>query len=121
MQAKPPRRAESVPTPGLEAAAAEGAPGPAPEPSTSAAAESDGQTRLPDGLPEDVRQSLDELREPGGRARARRWLLVAAIYASTGQLMAPRVSLQLPHLRRNAMEGGGEGVLQVPLGMRKRE
>ena len=57
---------------------------PAPEPSTGGAATSDGLIRLSAGLPEDVQQSPDELREPSGRAPAGRWLLVAAIYALAG-------------------------------------
>ena len=35
-------------------------------------------------MPEDVWQSLAELHEPGGCARAGRWLLVALIYAALG-------------------------------------
>ena len=36
-------------------------------------------TAVESALPEDVRQSLAELREPGGCARAGRWLLVALV------------------------------------------
>ena len=35
-------------------------------------------------VPDDVRQSLAELREPGGYARAARWLLVIVVYATLG-------------------------------------
>jgi len=36
------------------------------------------------GVPDDMRQSFAELREPDGRARAGRWLLVAVAYALAG-------------------------------------
>eukprot|EP01045_Picozoa_sp_COSAG04_P026861 COSAG04_NODE_3817_length_2498_cov_49.315364_2_plen_93_part_01 len=41
-------------------------------------------TAVESALPEDVRQSLAELRQPGGCARAARWLLVALLYAALG-------------------------------------
>ena len=35
-------------------------------------------------VPDDVRQSLAELREPGGLGRAARWLLVIVVYSALG-------------------------------------
>ena len=40
--------------------------------------------RLSGVVPKDVRESMAELREPGGLGRAARWLLVALVYSALG-------------------------------------
>eukprot|EP01045_Picozoa_sp_COSAG04_P025370 COSAG04_NODE_3319_length_2939_cov_23.714085_1_plen_716_part_00 len=75
---------------GDDSAAEQPEPGPEPEPEPSDAdaqrssSDADVWSAMAASLPEDVQQSLAELREPGGCARVGRWLLVAALYAGLG-------------------------------------
>ena len=96
-QAGPEPQPEPKPEPGPEQRRPQAGPEPQPEPQSDDLAvlrgglqswRTDSQrnwSRLSAAVvPDDVRQSLAELREPGGLGRAARWLLVLVVYFALG-------------------------------------